>query len=543
MKLYYLLVFLFVSASAFGQNLKIEMDAMMTAQYKSDEPGAVALVAKGGKLIYRQAFGMANLEHNIVMTPEHVFEIGSITKQFTSVSILMLMEQGKLALEDPITKFIEKYPTHGHTITIRHLLTHTSGIKSYTGMERWTKLWRNDMTPMEMIDLFKNEPMDFAPGEKWEYNNSAYFMLGYIIEKTSGVPYPQFLEKNIFGPLGMKNSYFGSKSMIIKNRAQGYQKKENYVNAEYLSLSQPYAAGSIMSTVDDLLTWQLSIQSNKLVKHETMQKAFTDNKLNNGKPTHYGFGWELNDINGSATIEHSGGIFGYSTNAIYLPKEDVFVAVFDNCDCKNPGEVSTRMAALVIGKPYPEAVAKIILDDGYTKSLTGVYDFEDGTSRIISLDGGQLYSQRTGSQKFKIFPQDKMNFVFDAGFTTYQYITGKTGVNELLLKNRINVVKGVKTNKPIPTHMEVPVSPDVMKTYTGVYEIQPNFSLAITLEDGHLMSQATGQAKFEIYPESPTKFFLKVVEAQIEFISGSEAKVNSLILYQGGQKIEGKRKD
>ena len=155
-------------------------------------------------------------------------------------------------------------------------------------MERWTKLWRNEMTRLEMIDLFKSEPMDFVPGEKWLYNNSAYFMLGYIIEKASGMTYPEFLEKNIFTPLGMKNSYYGSQSKIIKNRAQGYQKNEAYINAEYLSLTQPYAAGSIISNVDDLLTWQLANQQNKLVKKETLQKAFTNYKLNNGTLTNYG---------------------------------------------------------------------------------------------------------------------------------------------------------------------------------------------------------------------------------------------------------------
>lgn len=543
MKSNLLIILFLVSTIAFGQSLDLEISALMSARYKSDEPGATILVAKGGKPIFRKAFGMANLEHHVAMTPEHVFEIGSITKQFTAVAILMLMEKGKLALEDPITKYIENYPMHGHTITVHHLLTHTSGIKSYTEMERWIKLWRNDMKPLEMIDLFKGEPMDFAPGEKWKYNNSAYFMLGYIIEKASGIPYPEFIEKNIFSQLGMKNSYYGSQSKIIKNRAQGYQKDGNYVNAEYLSLSQPYTAGSIMSNVDDLFTWQLAIQSNKLVKKETIQKAFTNYTLNNGKPTHYGYGWALNEINGSTTLEHSGGIFGYSTNAIYLPKEDVFVVVFDNCDCQNPSEVSTRVAALAIGKPYPEAVAKVKLDDTYANSLTGVYDFENGVSRIVTLEEGQLYSQRTGGSKLKIFPVDKVNFVFENDFATYQFISDKTGISEVLFKNRISVEKGIKTNKPIPTHIEVPVSSEVMNQYVGVYEIQPGFSIAITLEENHLMSQATGQGKFEIFPESPTKYFFKVVDAQIEFIKSSEGKYDSFVLYQGGQKIAGKRKN
>jgi len=539
MRRYLISALLIIAIPALSQNLNADFDAMMKAKYKSGEPGAVALIAKAGKPIYRQAYGMADLENNIVMRPEHVFEIGSITKQFTAVAILMLMEQGKLKLDDPVTKFIPDYPMHGYTITIHHLLTHTSGIRSYTGMEKWTKLWRQEMTPMEMINLFKNEPMDFAPGDQWRYNNSAYFMLGYIIEKASGVPYPEFLEKNIFTPLGLKNTYYGSHSKIIRNRAQGYQKSGEYVNAEYLSLTQPYAAGSIISNVDDLLAWQLAVNANKLIKKETQQLAYTPVKLNNGKVQEYGYGWGIGDINGSPTVGHSGGIFGYSTNAIYLPKEDLFVAVFSNCDCGDPSEVSTRMAAKAIGKPYPDPVAKVKLDAAYAKSITGVYEFEDGATRYITLDGEQLYSQRTDGSKFKIFPQDKTNFVYESGFSSLQLIMDNGVVKEALMKNRGEVIKGVKSNKALPTRIEVPVDPAVLQQYAGTYEIQPGFNLVMTVEDGHLMSQATGQAKFELFAESPTKFFLKVVDAQVEFTPNANGKFD-LILHQGGQKIPGK---
>ncbi len=536
--LLFFLCLLFIPA--FSQNLSAELDAMLQAKYKAGEPGAVALVAKGGKAIYRQAFGMADMENNVAMRPEHVFEIGSITKQFTAVSILMLMEQGKLKLDDPVTKFIPDYPMQGSTITIHHLLTHTSGIKSYTSLEKWTKVWRQDMKPMEMIDLFKNEPMEFAPGEKWNYNNSAYFMLGYIIEKASGIPYPEFLEKNIFTPLGMKNTYYGSQSKIIKNRAQGYQKQEDYVRAEYLSLTQPYSAGSIMSTVDDLYTWQLAINANKLVKKETIQLAHTPVKLNNGKVQEYGYGWGIGEVNGSPTTEHSGGIFGFLTNAIYLPKEDVFVAVFSNCDCSDPGETSRRMAGKVIGKPYPDPVAKIKLDPGYAQSLTGVYEFEDGTTRYIALEGDQLYSQRSGSSKFKIFPQDKTTFSYESGFTILLFELERGVVKGATVKNRAAITKGVKTNKPIPSRVEIQLDPSLLRQYAGTYEIQPGLNLVITEEDGHLMSQATGQAKIELFAEAPTKFFLKVVDAQVEFVPNASGRFD-IVLHQAGQVVPGKR--
>ncbi len=537
----HIVFFLLVSVSAIAQDTNHSLDSLLKSTYKADGPGATTLVAKGGQVIYRKALGMADMENNVSLTPEHVFEIGSITKQFTAVSILMLMEQGKLTLEDPVTKFIAGFP-NGDKITIHHLLTHTSGIKSYTEMERWTKLWRNDMTPIEMIDLFKNEPVDFAPGEKYQYNNSAYFMLGYIIEKASGTPYPQFLEKNIFEPLGLKNTYYGSQAKIINKRAQGYQRKDGYVRAEYLSLTQPYAAGSIMSNVDDLFAWHKAVQANTFVKKESIQKAFTDYKLNNGKLIGYGYGWGFGNINLSPTIEHSGGIFGYTTNAIYLPKEDVFVVVFTNCDCADPGPLSRRMAGVAIGKPYPKSVAKITLDAAQAKKLIGIYDFEDETTRMITEDAGVLYSQRTGGSKSKLLAQDKTHFLFEDGFTTMEFTTTKGKPIGLIMTSPQRIVKGVKSAKPLPVQKVVSVDRATLEKYAGEYDIVPGFSLIITMEGDHLMSQATGQGKFELFAESPTRFFFKVVDAQIEFLAGEGGKYDSIILFQGGSKTPGKRK-
>jgi CubicO group peptidase (beta-lactamase class C family) len=530
------------SSTVSPQNFNKEFDKIIESGYKSGEPGATVLVAKGGKVLYRKAFGMANMELDVAMKPEMVFEIGSMTKQFTAVSILMLMEQGKLSLTDNVTKFIPDYPTHGHKITIHHLLTHTSGIKSYTGMQEWAPLWRKDLTPSEMIDVFKNQPMDFAPGEKYLYNNSAYFMLGYIIEKASGQTYQQFLEENIFKPLQMNNSYYGSHKQIIRNRAAGYQNQNGFNNAEFLSLTQPYAAGSIMSNVDDLLKWQLAVRDNKLIKKETIQLAFTDYKTNDGKPIHYGYGWFMNEINGSATIEHGGGIFGYTTNGIWLPKEDLYVVMLTNRDDIGPGDISTRLAAIAIGKPYPDAAKGIAIKSESVKNLAGVYEFEDGSIRSIIYEDGVLYSQRQGSSRFKLIPVAENKFAYENSFSTIEFTNTSGGEGVAMFKSRIDEVKGIKTDKVIKEKEALVLAPEQMQPFVGEYEIQPGFSLLVTLENGHLMTQATGQEKFEIFPESPVKFFLKVVDAQLEFQRNADGKVDSLILYQGGAEIKAKKK-
>ena len=219
-------VSLALASGVYSQNKNTaEYDKILTTQFKNDGPGCAALIMKKGEVIYRKAFGKANLELNVSMQAGMIFRIGSITKQFTAVAILQLEEQGKLSVQDEITKFIPEYPTHGYKITVEHLLTHTSGIKDYTAMKEWTgELQRKDMTPKEIVDFFKDQPMDFEPGTKFQYDNSGYILLGYIIEKASGEPYAQYLENHIFEPLGLKNTSYEKPTFILKTGWRGIAK-------------------------------------------------------------------------------------------------------------------------------------------------------------------------------------------------------------------------------------------------------------------------------------------------------------------------------
>jgi CubicO group peptidase (beta-lactamase class C family) len=247
-------------------DLSQRLNQMLSRTFASDGPGATVIVVKDGNIVFRHGYGLANLETKTAMRPEMVFELGSVTKQFTSTAILMLAEEGKLSLADNIKKFFPDYPDKGAQITVEHLLTHTSGIKSYTDDPKWLSLWREDLTPQQVIDITKDAPLDFAPGTKWSYNNTAYTMLGAIIEKTSGLSYSDFIRQHIFEPLGMSHSLYGSFTRIIPNRAAGYTRVENgWENAPYLSMMQPYSAGALMSNVDDLALWDAAVSSGKLL--------------------------------------------------------------------------------------------------------------------------------------------------------------------------------------------------------------------------------------------------------------------------------------
>jgi len=342
-------LFLILNTSTKAQNLEHNVDSLISTVFKDKNgPGAVFMVAKNGKAIYQKAFGKANLELEVDMRTNNVFQLGSMTKQFTAIAILMLAEQGKLEVTDPIAKYIPDYPA-GDKITLHHLLTHTSGIKDFTKMKSIQEIAQKDLSPKELIAFFKDEPVDFAPGEKFDYNNSGYVILGHVIELIAGETYENYIRKHIFNAIGMDNSRYASDLAVIKNRAYGYQKKEvGYVNKGKISFTIPYASGSLMSTLSDMLKWQTALNRNLLLKQETLKKAFTKYQLNNGETFTYGYGWHLKEINGIATREHGGSIFGFKTMAIYIPATDIYVVGFSNCDCNSPTQLTRDIAAIVL---------------------------------------------------------------------------------------------------------------------------------------------------------------------------------------------------
>ncbi|HVI46193.1 MAG TPA: serine hydrolase domain-containing protein [Chitinophaga sp.] len=335
--------------TVFAQCFEQKTDSLIqTVFHDKSGPGGVFMVTQHGKPIYQKAFGKANLELNVYLTPENVFQLGSMTKQFTAIAILMLEEQGKLHVNDPVSRYIPDYPSGGK-ITLHHLLTHTSGIKDFTQMKSLSAIAQKVMTPAMMVDFFKDEPADFAPGEKFSYNNSGYVLLGYVIELVSGEPYKDFIQQHIFNKAGMRNSYYASDRQVIPNRAYGYHKKDSvYVNKTSISFSVPFSSGALMSTVGDMLKWQNAINTNLLLNAEETKKAFTKYRLNNGEEFTYGYGWHLREINGTAVRAHGGSVFGFKTMGVYIPCEDIYVIGFSNCDANSPTKVTEDIAALAL---------------------------------------------------------------------------------------------------------------------------------------------------------------------------------------------------
>lgn len=411
-----------------------EIDALLRQTYRPEEPGAAVIVVKNGDVILRAGYGMANLELGVAIEPHMVFRLGSITKQFTAVAILMLLEEGKLALDDEITRFFPDYPTQGHRITVEHLLTHTSGIKSYTDMPEWMPLWRKDLTLAELIDVFKDQPMTFAPGSRWAYNNSAYVLLGAIIEAASGQSYEEFLQRRLFEPLGMAHSGYDHTERIVPGRAAGYaQGPEGFQNAPYLSMSHPHAAGALISSVDDMARWDAALYTDTLLRRETLQRAWTPAVLTDGTETGYGYGWMLISYEGYRLIEHGGGIPGFLTDAIRVPDERLYVAVLTNRAVPDPSPdtIALKIVGLALGRPYQEPVPTT-LDVSQLDAVAGIYRFVD-REWTLSREGDDLVLHSTAGMQASLLPLSPTEFFLKSDpFTRFHFSMGPDGTAEAL---------------------------------------------------------------------------------------------------------------
>lgn len=519
-----------------------KLDNYLTRIYAANEPGASVLVMQGDKVLLRKGYGLANMELDVSNKPETVFRLGSITKQFTAVSIMMLLEEKKITLDDEITKFLPDYPTRGTKITVRHLLTHTSGIKSMTSIPNFFNEYnRRDLTASEMIDIFKKEPMDFEPGEKYLYNNSGYYLLGVIIEKASGKTYEQFIRERIFEPLNMTASYYGSHNRIIPNRADGYKKDgDGFINDDFLSMKLPYAAGSLLSTVDDLKKWEMAIRQGKLLSAESWKQVYTRYKLNDGKPVDYGFGWAIDEFWGQRKISHGGGINGFTTHILRLPEKNIFVVVLTNLIVHKPGPstVANKLAGILVGQ-YFDIKAKVKLDTKTLDSIVGVYKIDEKTNRNVFREGDKLFTQRSGGRRYEAIPVSETRFFYDRLVSYFDIEKDKDGkVVKIILHRPEGDEVSVKTSDKPDLRKEIKLPEDVLKKYEGVYDIKM-LKLTISVKDGNIRMQVEGQPPLAIFPESETVFFSKEFDITIEFKKDKSGVVTGLVFKQGDRDIEG----
>jgi D-alanyl-D-alanine carboxypeptidase len=378
-------------------------------------PGGVGLsiaVAQRGKILLAKAYGKADAELDVPANEQTMFRIASVTKQFTAALVMRLVEQNELALDDEITKYVPGFPTQGRKVTIRHLLQHTAGIKSYTDLgEAWQKLWPLELTHAELLALTKDAPFDFEPGSDWHYNNTGYYLLGMVIEKISGRSYAEHLQTELCEPLGLTRTRYDSNRELIPNRAQGYALDgDRLVNDLILGMAQPGAAGGLLSTAGDLVRWQMALSSGEVLAPESFAMMRAPTVLPNGHDTGYGFGLRTGELAGKPRLWHGGGIFGFNSTLFWLPGEDLHVAVISNGESLDSGELADAIAYAVLGiepatvkdEPIPDELIDLVSGD-YT--FTGI-----GMEVKVFAREGNLLLQGTGQEAFRILWQGGLEF-------------------------------------------------------------------------------------------------------------------------------------
>lgn len=544
-----------------------QIDALVRKYNELRQFNGAVLVADESGVVLKNGYGYANFEWQIPNAPDVRFRLGSITKQFTSMVILQLVAEGKIRLDDKITTHLTDYRKDtGDRITIAQLLNHTSGIPSYTSLPGFfANESRNPYVPAAFVKKFASGDLQFEPGTKWAYNNSAYFLLGAIIEKLTGKTYAQALQERIFDPLGMKASGYDVTATVIPKRASGYQLAGGkYVNAPYLDMTIPYAAGSLYSTVEDLYLWDRALYTDKLLKDDLKKQMFTPG-LNN-----YGFGWgikkaKLDDQKTElSTIEHGGGIHGFNTLLVRVPERKELVVLLDNT---SRGDTLDGLAASILSILHgvePRQPRKSIVDE--LQSVTGggaaivakyrelrrlkpdEYDFRE--PELNTLGYSLLGAGRT-ADAIEVF---KLNVeLFPQSANTYDSLGegyAVAGNKELALvnyrkslelnpanKNAEDFIKRLET--PAPSAEDLKKYP--LEAFVGRYQLAPSFILSFFIEDGKLMTQATGQPKIGLTRETATEFGLVGVRARVAFHVGADGKATAVTLFQGGQERRAER--
>ena len=416
--------------------LETRVDSLVRPYIDSAKIAGVAIaVMKNNQPLLLKSYGYADLAFDTKLPTDATFEIGSVTKQFTGAAIMQLVEQGKINLDDDITNYVS-FNTQGNKVTVRQLLSHTSGIKGYTELPMFEKLAQQKHKRDTLLRIVEKEPFDFKPGEALIYNNTGFFILGLIIEKTSGLSYEAYVTKNLFEKAGMTHSYYASESNIVKNKAHGYQMGEKgLVLASYLDHTWPYAGGSLSSNVEDLAKWNTALHQGQILSAAHYTEFITPVTLVDGTVTQYAKGITVTSSHGRRKLEHGGGIFGYLSENAYYPDDSLSIVVLINtAGPVGPSDIADHIADYIFGK----SPANASTFTGDASIFSGTYKGRGrGTDLSVVIEHkDNLLTARNGEGK-----PDTLTFVKDNtwshGSATYRF-SGTDKLNEL----RIDQVYG-----------------------------------------------------------------------------------------------------
>jgi CubicO group peptidase (beta-lactamase class C family) len=424
--------------SLIGQNVTAELDALAKAYVAAGKFTGTVLVAKAGKALLSEGYGLANREHNAPNTSQTVFRIGSMTKPFTALLVMQQVVAGKLTLEDRVSHFLPDFP-HGERLTLHHLLSNRSGIPDYIAMPEYGRAIKQHLSTTDLIGLFRSKPLIFNPGTDYGYSNSNFVLLGAVLEQVTGHPYTQLVQERIFAPAGMTSSGYVWEERIIAGRASGYlDTGKGWQNAELHDESGLYAAGALYSTAEDLLRWDRALQSGLLLPASAL--AQMRQNLSPFGDSGYGYGWEMHSLHGHLGVGHSGGLPGYAANYLHFADGDVTIILLSNLGSAAWNEITRDLAAVVFDAPYqmPEKRAFVNVDPAILTAYEGVFEltyFGRTTMLTFAVEDGALTMETPGLPKAQTSALSETTFFARSkGEVELTFVRNEQGtVNEIAL--------------------------------------------------------------------------------------------------------------
>ncbi len=435
-----LALFIF-SVNAFAEPVD---DFVKSEMEKRRIPGLSIAVMKNGEIIKTQGYGYSNIEHQVPAKPETIYQSGSVGKQFTATGVMMLVEEGKINLDDPITKYFPEGPESWKTVKVRHLLSHTGGIsnKLYDQINM-----REDITEEEILKKIAALPLDFKPGEKWNYSNPGYILLGILIHRVSGKFYGDFLQERIFKPLGMNTTRIINESDVIANRAAGYILEKNEIkNQNWVApMINTTADGSLYFTVLDLAKWDAALYTNRLLKPASLAQMWTPAKLNNGKIEQYGFGWGFDEVRKHKIISHGGSWQGFTTYIARYVDDQLTAVVLTNFAASNPGTIAKGIAGFYNPELKPIEPKQAKVDPKIFDAYVGEYQLEPEYVIKITKQDDRLIAQAPEQAEFQLFPESETKFFLTVQEGNFTFVKDESGkVTHILLQPSGSTAKKIK---------------------------------------------------------------------------------------------------
>lgn len=559
-----LLFICLISIAAHSQTLQINesrlksLDSLFRLHFPSNEPGAIILLAQGGKSILRKAYGMSNLELNVPLNTDQKMGIGSISKQFTAVALLLLQQENKLNIKDDIRKYLPRYNTWGRSITIEHILSHTSGIPSYTELPGFDTLADKKISNSQLIHFFENAPLIFEPGSNWSYSNSGFVLAGVIVEKITGMPFNDFVNERILRKLNMTNSSFGTSDYILNNKTGEYAgitpKGRIKMETQY-DWYWAYGAGQIISTVDDMLKWDEALYDPKFIQTTLINQAHTSYQLSSGISAFYGLGWGIAPMGNKTMVQHGGAIGGYRAQGIRIPEDHLYFLLLSNTGTTNSSLMGNKALSILYDIPPVKEQRSNVQS---WKEVEGVYESLNSGLRLqknfgnidafyfIRVDStNRVTAQRTSSATFALSPSGK-DRLFDKSNPFVEWVMNRNAEGKVISftpsfvlpsmgPNRVNL----RIAESVPTPKQ-PVKADssLLAKYTGLFETATRARTKIILLKNELyMEDPDLGTRTQLHWIKDHLFWIKENDRDVIFQVDKKGQVQSLEFSNGLQLI------